>query len=186
MTIAFTLLRFLWPFLLLGGAYLWADRGWCNHACQSAQAQTAKQSKRAEVAEAKLAALDKLRIEQQERHLQLTAAEEARQRERDAQRKKQFQPIREQARGEYRGIAISDPTRKLLGDAYAAAQAAESPREPDPTPAANSQTVDDLIVWSVDILEWASVCKDKVDGWQRWYESLQSEAVSQLPPKEAP
>ena len=173
MTIALMLLRWLWPVLVLGGAYLWADHGWCNSACQSAQAQTAKQSKRADTAEAKLATLDKLRIEQQERHLQLTAAEEARQKEQDAKRKKQFQPIREQARGEYRGIAISDGTKRLLGDAYAAAQDAEATREPDPTPAANSQTVDDLIVWSVDILEWASVCKDRVDGWQRWYESLQ-------------
>ena len=175
MALILSLLRVLWPFLLMGGAYLWADRGWCNHACQSAQAQTAKQSKRADTAEAKLAQLDRERIEQQERHLQLTAAEELRQKEQDAKRKKQFQPIREQARGEYRGIAISDGTKRLLGDAYAAAQDAESPGVPDETTPADSgaSTVEDLIVWSVDILEWAAECRARVDGWQRWYESLQ-------------
>jgi len=30
-------LRYLWPFLLLGGVYLWADHGWCNSACQQAK-----------------------------------------------------------------------------------------------------------------------------------------------------
>ena len=154
--------------LVLGGAYLWADNGWHNAVADRAES-------RATAAEAKLAQLDRERIAQQERHIQLTAAEELRQRAQDAQRKKQFKPIREQARGEYRGIAISDPTRKLLGDAYAAAQAAEAAREPDPTPAADSSpsTIEDLIVWSVDILEWTADCKSKVDGWQRWYESLQ-------------
>lgn len=173
-------LRLLAPFLpyiisalVMGGAYLYADHGWCNSACQSAQKDAAVQKQAASKFREQLAELDRQRIEQQERHLQLTAAEEARQKEQDAKRKKQFQPIREQARGEYRGIAISDGTKRLLGDAYAAAQAAESPREPDPAPAADSQTVDDLIVWSVDILEWASVCKARVDGWQSWYEALQ-------------
>ena len=162
------LLRWLWPVLVLGGAYLWADNGWHNAVADRAES-------RATAAEAKLAQLDRERIAQQERHIQLTAAEELRQRAQDAQRKKQFKPIREQARGEYRGIAISDPTRKLLGDAYAAAQDAESPREPDQAPAADpgSSTVEDLIVWSVDALEWMSECRDRVTGWNRWYESLQ-------------
>ena len=175
MTIALLLLRWLWPVLLLGGAYLWADRGWCNHACRSAQEEAAVQKQAASTFREQLAELDRQRIEQQERHLQLTAAEELRQKEQDAKRKKQFQPIREQARGEYRGIAISDGTKRLLGDAYAAAQAAESPGVPDETTPADSgaSTVEDLIVWSVDILEWAAECRARVDGWQRWYESLQ-------------
>jgi hypothetical protein len=172
--IAMTVLRFAWPFLLLGGVYLWADRGWCNHACHSAQNEAAVQKQAAFTFREQLAELDRQRIQQQERHLQLTAAEELRQRKQDADRTKRFQPIRKQAAGEYRGIAITDTARKLLGDAYAAAQDAEAPREPDKAAPADpgSSTVGDLIVWSVDMLEWASVCKARVDGWQQWYESL--------------
>ena len=41
--IVLTVLRFAWPFLLLGIAYFWADVEWCNHACRVQKANVASE-----------------------------------------------------------------------------------------------------------------------------------------------
>ncbi|HEY6028087.1 MAG TPA: hypothetical protein VIV09_14410, partial [Pseudolabrys sp.] len=33
--IVLTVLRFAWPFLLIGIVYSWANVEWCNHACRA-------------------------------------------------------------------------------------------------------------------------------------------------------
>lgn len=84
MGLLFAFLRIAWPFLLLGAVYLWADYGWCNGACKSAKAATVKVEKQLGTAVAKLNELDRLRIAETERRLQVAAAEEARTKERVA------------------------------------------------------------------------------------------------------
>ncbi len=174
----FALIRPFLPYLICaavaGGSYLWADFGWCNGACKSAQAKVSVQAKRADVAEGKLAELDKERIAQQERWAQATTAEEQREKVADEKRSQVFAGLKDAARHSSAGrsVAIADPTRKLLGDAYAAAEAASPTPVPDTAPPADSQTVADLIVWSVDILDWAATCKATVEGWQRWYTEI--------------
>jgi len=168
------LLRYVLPLLAIAGAVWWADYGWCNGACKSAQAKVSVQAKRADAAEGKLAELDRQRIAQAERWAQATAAEEQREKLDEGKRSKVFAGLKDRARhpGPNSGVAVSDPTRKLLGDAYAAAEATQASPSPDTAAPADSETVADLIVWSVDILEWAATCKATVEGWQRWYTEI--------------
>lgn len=181
MTIALLLLRYLWPFLLLGGAYLWADHAWCNAECRAATIRGADVAKRLQsqltADDLKLAELDRERIAEQERTAQLTAAEDARQKEQDAKRKELFAGRADAARNDaaLRGIGITDPARRMLGDAYAAGQVPEAASKPATAPAADSKTVADLTAWGIQMLDWANECKDKVDGWQRWYQQLEAQ-----------
>jgi hypothetical protein len=175
---AFAILRPLLPYLICaaiaGGAYLWADFGWCNGACRSAKSATVKQEARAVVAEGKLAELDRQRIAQQEQWAQATAAEEQREKLDADKRKQVFAGLKDRARhpGAGSGAAVSDPSRKLLGDAFAAAEAAQAPGGTDTAAPADSETLGDLIVWSVDILDWAATCRATVEGWQKWYSAI--------------
>ena len=41
--IALTVLRFAWPFLLIGIVYFWANVEWCNHACRVQKANVASE-----------------------------------------------------------------------------------------------------------------------------------------------
>lgn len=132
--------------------------------------------KRAELAEAKLTLLDRERIAQQERRLQLTAAEEVRARQQETDRAKRFagRAAAAASDGTLRGIHLTDAARRMLGDAYAAASAAGTTSEPkDPAPA-DSKTVADSTAWGIRMLDWASLCRDRVDTWERWYDQLRN------------
>jgi hypothetical protein len=174
--LAMTFLRFAWPFLLLGAVYLYADHGWCNGACKSAKAQTAVQEKVASTLRGQFEELDRQRIVQQERWAQATAAEEQRERVADEKRKQVFAGLKDRSRHSDFGrtAPVSAPVKRMLGDAYAAAEAAEAPATPDTATSSDSgsSTVADLIVWSVDILEWAGECRARVEGWQKWYTEI--------------
>lgn len=174
--LALTVLRFAAPYLIcaavLGVAYWKADYGWCNGACRAAKEDTAKQAKRADTAEAKLAELDRQRIAQEERWAQLTAAEEQRAKETEAKRvAKHYKELAASARSDpdSRSVAVPYAPRRLLGDAYAAAEATAEPDEAAP---ANSATVADMAAWGIEMLEWADTCKAAVEGWQRWYSEI--------------
>ena len=175
-------LRFLAPFLpyiisalVMGGAYLWADNGWCNHACD-VQKQAASKFRE------QFAELDRERIRRQEREAQVNAAEEARTKEQDARRKRSFDAARARVDPADRAVPLSDGTRRMLGDAYAAAVAAEAARQPQATSAADSgaPTIADWQKWSVDILEWAAMARDRVQAWERWYQLNSEESYEQI------
>jgi len=173
MGIALLALRFLWPFLLIGGIYLWADEGWDNARAKRAEAKIATVTKDRDAKQAQLDALDKARIQQQERWAQLTAAEEMREKANDAKRSQVFAGLANAARHDptSRAVAIPEPAKRMLGDAYAAAKAAE----PAPEPAqavAPDPTAAGLTAWGIDMLEWAATCRDRVEAWQRWYGSI--------------
>lgn len=102
---ALLFLRFAWPFLLLGGAYLWADRGWCNHACESARADVVEVQLDLAEASNKLDALDRARIKQMERAAQESAFQDIRDKELDAKRKARFAKLSERAK-ESRGADL--------------------------------------------------------------------------------
>lgn len=172
--IALTVLRFAWPFLLLGGMYLWADEGWHNAVAHRAEANLAVQEKALSTLRGQVAEMDRLAKAQSEQWAAATAAEQELLEAQDAQRSKVFAGLKNRARSSTAGksVGISDGTKRLLGDAYAAAGAAEAAPVPDTAPAADSETVSDLIVWSVDILDWAATCKATVEGWQKWYSEV--------------
>src|SRR6185437_1174253 len=91
-------LRILWPFLLLGGAYLWADEGWHNAVAKRAEAKVAAVTADRDAKQGQLDALDKARVQQQERWAQLTAAEEMREKANDAKRSQVFAGLANAAR----------------------------------------------------------------------------------------
>ena len=172
--LALTFLRYAWPFIVGALLWYWADDHWCNGACQAAKEDTAKQEARAVVAEDKLAELDRQRIAQQERWAAATKAEQELLEAQDAKRKQVFAGLKDRSRHSDFGrtTPVTAPVKRMLGDAYAAASAAEAASEPTAAAPADSETVADLITWSVDILDWAGQCKATVEGWQRWYTEI--------------
>ena len=144
--------------LIVGG--VWLDRGWCNHACSVARSQR-------DTLQAKLDELDRQAIAQRERWAQATAAEELKARKDESDRKKRFAELRAKAKP----APVSDGTRKLLGDAYQAAHAAEASGPSTGTAPANAPP-SGLEEWAVDMYAWAAVCAARVGAWESWYNSL--------------
>ena len=168
MALILTLLRFLWPFLLIGGTYLWADMGWCNKACTVQKQAVFKLNEQIE-------AMNTAAFKQQERWTNVVTAEEKRAKADAAKRAAADLKRRaENARRDpvSRSVAIPDSARRMLGDAYQAAQAAESASPPtDPAPA-NSATVADMAAWGIEMLEWADGCRKRVFDWEHFYKEL--------------
>ena len=169
LSLALLFLRFAWPFLLLGGAYLWADNGWHNNVAD-------RMEKRAVAAEQKLEAEALAAFKQQERWSNVVTAEAERAKATAA--KRAAADLKRRAADASRdpvsrSVAIPDSARRMLGDAYQAAQAAESASPPtDPAPA-NSATVADMAAWGIEMLEWAEECRQRVFDWERFYSGLQ-------------
>lgn len=172
--IAFTLLRYLWPVLLLGGAYLWADEGWHNAVAKRAETKLVSAQGKITGLQGKLDELDRQRIAQDERWAQVTAAEELRARSVGAQRVQRFNGIRS------RILADRSLTTQLLpipagvlDDAYAAADPAGASSQPQSPPAADPSAAA-VATWATDMYEWTAVCKDRVTEWERFYNGLEN------------
>jgi hypothetical protein len=159
------LVGILMVFVAIGYA-VYRVQHWCNTACE-------QQTLRADTAQAKLEELDRLRIAQEERWTQLTAAEEARAKDRDAKRRVAFVGLVERARTDRatRDIAIPSTSLGVLDDAHAAAEPAR-PASPPKDAAAPDTRASEVIAWGVEILEWSAECKARVNDWETYYKGL--------------
>lgn len=186
LTIAWTLLRYLWPVVLLGGAYWWADDGWHNGVARKAEAQLVVQAKANQVAvgkirgqlddaQSQLTNLAILANRQKELWAAVTLAEADRAKKQAEQRRVAFARLADVARRDGRTAAIRIPADSLrvLADAHAAAEPAGPAEQPQATPAADSNAAA-LIAWGVDMNAWAAECKARVSGWESWYDQLRS------------
>jgi hypothetical protein len=170
-SIALAILGRIWPYLLAlaAGLFLfYKAEHWCNSACRD-------QTTKLELAQAQLKDLDRQRIAQAERWTQATAAEEARAKQTELDRRAANAGLRLRATRDVPSAAIVVPGSSLgvLADAHAAAEPTRAPAKPEEAPAPDS-TASALIVWGVDVLAWAGECRDRVTAWERWYASLRA------------
>jgi hypothetical protein len=159
----------LLPYAAMLGFYLWAQNGWHNNVAD-------RMEKRAVAAEQKLEAAALAAFRQQERWTNVVTAEEKRAKADAAKRAAAaLQRRAEDARRDpvSRSVAIPDSARRMLGDAYQAAQAAESASAPTDAAPANSATVADMAAWGISMLDWAEQCRERVFDWEQFYNGLQ-------------
>ena len=179
MAIALLLLRYLWPFLLLGGAYWWADDGWCNHACVK--------QKSAVVAAQKIAkdAKDALSVATQQANAQIAHWQnQAQQANKDAQQRAendhaQFQVLQARASAlQSRVVTLSSQLSSVLADASRQANASPAAPGDQAPPAAVPGTTfayDERALGEF-VTQAAEAYRDAVNQWQScvdYYGSLQ-------------
>jgi hypothetical protein len=61
----------------------------------------------------------------------------------------------------------------LLRRAFTAAEPAADPGPPkDPATPDTATTGSGVVQWGIAMLEWAAVCKQRVDDWEQWYAGI--------------
>lgn len=166
-------------FLVIGGGAVWyADSAWCNKACERQKLSVADQKAVVAKLRAEIEAANTAAFQQQERWNRVVTAEEERARANEAKRAKaDLRRRAEDARRDpvSRSVVIPDSARRMLGDAYQAAQAAESASAPTEAAPANSATVADMAAWGIEMLEWAQECQARDLAWRLFYDGLRAE-----------
>lgn len=159
MSIVLLLLRYLWPFILIGGVYWWADEGWCNGACKKHQAAEQAAMAKLAKAEADQRAIAALWKEDADR----AQAEASKRAETDHA---QFAALQAKASAlQARVVTLSGELNRVLADAVNAANAAPAPQgnSPPSAPVPVTYTEQDIAKW---VTAAAEAYKDAVSQWQ--------------------